>query len=126
MVGMSAMLRTMTAAIWFSRYREHMDHHKTTLVSTGATFILSTFVVSADEARKHAEGYVGLIDAKGGDMAAMSTASFQELLIKDLGSRLRWRDPTQKTAWERERREQHDALKQAMGVGRGSVFGKKY
>ena len=116
----------MTAAIWFSRYRERMDHHKTTLVSTGAAFILSTFVVSADEARKHAEAYVGLIDAKGGDIAAMSTASLQELLIKDLGPRLQWRDSKQKAAWERERRERYDALKQAMGVGRDSVFGKKY
>jgi hypothetical protein len=103
-----------------------MDHHRTTLASIGAEFVFSTFTVSAEEARKYAEAHVGLVDAKGGDAGAMSTAWFQELLIRDLGPRLPWRDPKQKAAWERERRDQYDALKQAMGVGRDPVFGKKF
>lgn len=103
-----------------------MDFHIATLTAKGAAIVYSTFVVSAEEAREHAEGYAGLIAAKSGDLASFTTATFEELLVKHLASRLQWRDPTKKAAWERNHREQYDALRQAMGVGRDPVVGKKF
>lgn len=103
-----------------------MDPHLTTLISTAADFLFSTFDITEEQARQHAKGMVGLVDAKGGDVAAVSTAYLRELLLKQCGPELPWRDPKQKALWERNRRDQYDALKQAMGIGRDSPFGRKY
>lgn len=75
-----------------------MNH---SLLSRAAFHIRETFVVTDQEAEEEARGLLDLIEAKGGTPDDWSVVD--DLIQKDLGSRLQWRREADKAAAARRR-----------------------
>ena len=66
------------------------------LISNAERYILETFDTTSEEAKKHAEGLVCLIDAKGGDGSTFDFNSMRDIIDKKLSKLYEWKNNSRK------------------------------